>query len=288
MSVSFADVVFKRNIRTYDIGAKVGTRKAIWHGLRRNGPRVDGQRALGSAMGVVRWQFDWARERGSCRIRRFRVFVDVEIILPKWRMEDVFPSQVNDYWQCVKRTVTRHENRHAEIWYETAYRIDKLIATQLRGPLPCHNLKAHVDHKIDPVFQEGRRRQTQFDKADFARRRYAQCRANPKTANRGSSPVLAYAKNVDRRHRSYASLTRPRVASSAEEKPMATRANAATRSAKVAQLLGHEGREQLEPPRKAQSRPTKRGAGWFLAPIYGAHLLWRAALWSIWRGAQNR
>ena len=179
-----ADVVFKSDRVTYEIGANEDTKQSIWRGVRKWGPSVGGERAIGMATGNVRWRYRFSREPGGCRLTQFRVFVDVRLKLPSWRRERTAPQHITRYWQCVKRTVTIHEEGHAEIWRRTGRRINWAVNQMKNVVVPCGEVKSRVNNLAQPIYDRGRRQQATFDREDRRRKRYKLCDRNPLTSNR--------------------------------------------------------------------------------------------------------
>ncbi len=190
-----AEVHYREQVETFEIGIRDGTPEDIWTAIRRYGPLVQGKHAVGSASGQLNWSdLSIARRGGDCRLERHTVGVTVVMTLPEWWRAGRAPDDQRTYWQCIERTVTVHERRHAEIWRETAHAIDRALG-RLDDWTPCNELRAAISTTANRLYQEGASRQRAFDDEDGRRRRYQQCptpaaaadartRASPTTSGR--------------------------------------------------------------------------------------------------------
>ncbi len=170
-----AEVVYDERIENFEIGIRDGTAEDIWTAIRRYGPFIQGQHAVGSATGRLKWSdLSIARRGHDCRLERRAVSVSVVMTLPEWWRARSAPADQLDYWRCIERTVTIHEKRHAEIWRETAHAIDRALG-RLDDWMPCDELRANIGATADRLYREGVSRQHGFDADDRRRQRYQQC-----------------------------------------------------------------------------------------------------------------
>lgn len=176
-----AEVVYRERVEYFEIGVRDGMPEDIWTAIRRYGPFIQGKHAVGSAAGRLKWSdLSIARRGHVCRLEAHVVQVEVVMTLPEWWRARNAPDDQLTYWQCIERTVTVHEQRHAEIWRETAEAIDRAFR-RLDDWMGCDELRAAIGETGNRLFQEGARRQREFDDADRRRRRYEQC-VRPQTA----------------------------------------------------------------------------------------------------------
>ncbi len=172
-----ADVQYRETVRTYDISGLIETPDDIWKGIRRWGPSEMWRSGtvVGTARGLVRTKYQSRRnEAGRCSLTDMTVNVEVLIKLPTWDTIGSAPQHLQQYFACVRRTVTVHENRHAQIWYQTGARIAQASFAELDN-VPCKDFSRRASEVYRRVFMEGRHRQAEFDRADAARRRYDRC-----------------------------------------------------------------------------------------------------------------
>ncbi len=170
-----AEVVYRERVETFEIGVRDGLPEDIWTAIRRFGPFIQGKHAVGSAQGRLKWSgLSIARRGHTCRLEAHTVDVEVVMTLPEWWRARSAPADQLAYWQCIERTVTIHEKRHAEIWRETGEAIDRAFR-RFDDWMPCDELRAAIGETGNRLFQEGARRQRVFDDEDRRRRRYEQC-----------------------------------------------------------------------------------------------------------------
>ncbi|MBX9926929.1 MAG: DUF922 domain-containing Zn-dependent protease, partial [Hyphomicrobiaceae bacterium] len=153
-------------------------RQNLWRAIWRHGPsqgRGLGSTIVGTAQGTVSYQPQVDRHpQQGCRLTDATVKVHVLITLPEWRRARFAPESEIDYWKCVRGTVTVHELRHAQIWRETAEKLDREFG-RLSGWMPCSQLGLEMKASADEIVGAGMRRQRQFDEEDYSRRRYDRC-----------------------------------------------------------------------------------------------------------------
>ncbi len=173
-TLAYGEVVYAEQVETYDVGTRGGTPNDLWKSIGRFGPKLDGSDAIGTTGGSVAWgPYKATRTPQGCVIKDLKVDVSVKILLPEWQLSYTGTPASQAFWDCVVRTVTIHENRHAEIWRETGDRIDRALLGL--GPIPCNDVKSRVDQVARAIHGEGRERQAAFDAEDKRKRRYEQC-----------------------------------------------------------------------------------------------------------------
>lgn len=204
-----SEVIYEERTERFEIGVREETPAAVWAALNRYGPLVDGRGAIGAAKASIRWyDIKIRRTAQGCMVDSAKVHVGVKLILPEWERAWRVTPDMQSYWACVERTVTTHEQRHAEIWRETGERIDRGLRA-LSTPMACDELNVRIGETANRLYREGARRQLEFDEADRARPRYQMCESqrsrNMISADRPSphvaivrSPPAAGASGKDR------------------------------------------------------------------------------------------
>lgn len=174
---ALAQLSYEERIERFEIGVREETPAAIWAALNRYGPLVDGRGAIGAAQARIRW-YDMRTKRSAkgCMLDSAKVHVSVTLILPEWERAWRTSPDMQQYWTCVERTVTTHEQRHAEIWRETGEHIERSLRA-LAVWMPCDELQLRIEDATNGLYKQGQRRQVEFDAADRRRPRYQLCEA---------------------------------------------------------------------------------------------------------------
>lgn len=180
---ALAQLSYEERIERFEIGVRDETPAAIWAALNRYGPLVDGRGAIGAAQARIRW-YDMRTKRSArgCMLDSAKVQVSVTLILPEWERAWRTSPDMQQYWACVERTVTTHEQRHAEIWRETGERIERSLQS-LAAWMPCDELQLRIEDATNGHYKVGQRRQMEFDAADRRRPRYQLCAAQSAREN---------------------------------------------------------------------------------------------------------
>lgn len=172
---ALAGVDFTTRNSYYEISDFIDSRRKLWQAIGMWGPRskIHGS-AIGTARQRIRYDRSVIRSGKRCSISNVNVTVSVVLTLPKWSNRDKASPYLQRYFDCVSRTVTVHEKRHAQISYETGQRLDAALHSELQY-VPCEGFKRRESALVRQIYQHGRMRQRAFDRADYAKPRYQKC-----------------------------------------------------------------------------------------------------------------
>jgi predicted secreted Zn-dependent protease len=169
-----AEVRLRESTEFFDIGFVDGNPDQLWKGLQRNGPFAHTGIIVGTTKSNASLTRTVQQTAKGCLLKSAEVNMTLLVTLPAWSWRNSAPPEHQAYWDCVERTVTIHENRHVEIWKETAHGIDTTLS-ELTVPMPCADLNGRVTEVFNLLMQEGRARQATFDADDRKRQRYEKC-----------------------------------------------------------------------------------------------------------------
>ena len=178
-----AETSYRERIKRFDISGHVNSRRDIWNAIRDWGPSTGGRLIVGTARPRFSYKYNIRREGNRCSAVDIKVGVSVTLRLPEWTFKDTAKPDLQRYFGCILRTVTVHEKRHGEIAYETGQQIEQRMLSQLHGT-SCRTIKSRANEIFRATIAEGGVRQTDFDRRDYARRRYEQC-------NTGTGPQVS-------------------------------------------------------------------------------------------------
>lgn len=101
----------------------------------------------------IRWKFDYIRERGQCRIGKFKITLSTEITFPKWQNPEAADESVRRAWARVAKTIRTHEDGHKANGIEAA----NVLARRLHA-LPafdtCELLYAEISRAGKRIYAE--------------------------------------------------------------------------------------------------------------------------------------
>jgi predicted secreted Zn-dependent protease len=169
-----AEVRLQERTEYFDIGFVSGDADQLWKGLKRNGPFTHTGTIVGTTKGHASVTRTVQQTPTGCFLRSADVNVSLIVTLPAWSWRNNAPPEHQAYWDCVERTVTIHENRHVEIWKETAHRINATLQ-RMTDAMPCAEVTARVSDVFNRQMQDSRGRQATFDADDQKRQRYEAC-----------------------------------------------------------------------------------------------------------------
>ena len=174
-SVAHAETTFRQRAEYFDISGFVNSRKEMWNAIRDWGPSGTGDRLIvGTAQPRFGYSYKFKKQGGRCYVKDLKVTVGVVLRLPEWNAKGLAKPELQRYFDCILRTVTVHEKRHGQIAYETGQRIERALISELDGS-SCKGYKARANSIFHRVIADGGVRQSNFDRRDYARRRYQQC-----------------------------------------------------------------------------------------------------------------
>ena len=175
VSAARAETTFRQRAEYFDISGFVDSRKEMWNAIRDWGPSgTSGKLIVGTAQPRFGYSYKFKKQGGRCYVKDLKVTVGVVLRLPEWNAKGLAKPELQRYFDCVLRTVTVHEKRHGKIAYETGQQIERTLLTELDGS-SCKGYKARANSIFHRVIGNGRTRQNDFDRRDYARRRYQQC-----------------------------------------------------------------------------------------------------------------
>jgi predicted secreted Zn-dependent protease len=135
--------------------------------MMQNGPfnLIVNKRVYAEIEWRYKWNFDYAREPGKCRIGKFTVTLVTTITMPQWQDEANAPAGTRALWPTVVSKIRRHEDGHKAIGVEGA----NVLARRL-GALPayddCQALGAAIRGVGERVVGEYAIAQNAFDRAE--------------------------------------------------------------------------------------------------------------------------
>ena len=174
-----ATLHYEERTEALEIGAAATDRNSIWQAVRRFGPEVDGTHAFGTTGAKISWTRSVQRGPLGCKIKSIDVTMNVSLALPAWQGRSRAAPDMQKYWDCVAKTATTHEKRHAQIWQETGRKLDDELSA-IAEWMPCGQLDDLLKETAERIQTQARSRQAAFDDADRRRPRYEQCKAEPK------------------------------------------------------------------------------------------------------------
>jgi predicted secreted Zn-dependent protease len=192
-----ATLHYEERTEPFEIGAGITDSASLWQAIRRFGPEAGGAHAIGTAGAKTSWTRTLQRGPLGCKLKTIDVTMNVSLALPTWQGRSRAAPDLQKYWDCVAKTVTTHEKRHAQIWREAGHKLDTEL-NALTAWLPCGQLDEQLKETADRIQSEARGRQAAFDDEDRRRPRYEQCKAElKKTADAAETkaPVAADAHN---------------------------------------------------------------------------------------------
>ena len=228
-----SETSYRERIKRFDISGHVKTRRDIWNAIRDWGPSSGGRLIVGTARPRFSYKYKIRQSANRCTATDVKVAVSVTLRLPEWTFKDTAKPDLQRYFGCILRTVTVHEKRHGEIAYETGQQIERRMLSRLQGT-SCSAIQAKAKQIFQATIAEGGERQNDFDRRDYARRRYEQC-------NTGTGPVVSL--NSTPFKRSYANVRTPTKRFDVDDTPppAAPAAQAAPRVGNVAREGGRGG-----------------------------------------------
>lgn len=139
--------------------------RALWDDIERKGPRLGSELAIGLTSANTHWEKAYEpAPSGSCRVRRVKVRVDIEVTLPRWKNSADGPRGLRERWRAFVEAVTRHERRHQEIAISAGRRLRHVISV-MKAP-SCARLRRRASRRAREILREANARQQRFDERD--------------------------------------------------------------------------------------------------------------------------
>ena len=135
--------------------------------MMANGPfnKIVNRRVYAEIAWSYKWKFDYAQDKGRCRIGKFNVTLVTTITMPKWLDEAEAPAETRALWPSVVAKIRTHEDGHKAIGVEGA----NVLARRLSA-LPsyddCAALNAAIQSEGQRMVGEYAISQNAFDRAE--------------------------------------------------------------------------------------------------------------------------
>ncbi|MGH1417230.1 MAG: DUF922 domain-containing protein [Hyphomicrobiaceae bacterium] len=173
---ALAGVNFTTSVQHYELGTDIERWQDIYRAIKKWGPYSHRKNTtvFGQAEGDFKWKYKVRRDGNLCSISNLDINVHVELRLPEWLSKYASTDGAQEVFSCVSQTVTTHENRHAEIWRETANKMHRAAKAGLTR-ISCHKFEDRAGALLRNEYRSGSRRQAKFDTADYKRPRYQKC-----------------------------------------------------------------------------------------------------------------
>lgn len=170
-----AQIVHTERVKTFEIGP-VKNKREIWKGIGLWGPLLGTKSHVGMAAPKFVYRYRWTQKGQQCSLAFNKLELDVTLTLPEWayRNANGTTPELRNYFDCVKKTVTIHEHRHADIWLEELERLEDELVAGLAN-VACDRFQARYKQIYRRSQIRANRRQQAFDKAEYASPRYLRC-----------------------------------------------------------------------------------------------------------------
>ena len=131
------------------------TPRELQDSIRANGPysQIVKQHVNAQIGWRLNWKFDYIRDRGQCRIGKFKIILSTEITFPKWMNPEAADESVRSLWNSVAKDIRTHEDGHKAIGVEGA----NVLARRLRALPPfdtCEELNAEITREGKRIYAE--------------------------------------------------------------------------------------------------------------------------------------
>lgn len=230
-----ARVDFTTRNTYYEISDFIDSRRKLWQAIDMWGPRSNSHRsALGTASRRISHKRRVLRSGKRCSITDVNVTVRVVLTLPQWSKRYRAKPHLQRYFDCISRTVTVHEKRHAQISYETGKRLEAALRSDLLR-VPCDDFRRREGATVRRIIEQGRIRQKTFDRMDYAKPRYQKCH---RMARKQRSPTKRVDIMTQKQHSKSAMLTKKKAAQKNTE---TTKTIDAAREATLRLVIGMAG-----------------------------------------------
>ena len=101
----------------------------------------------------LNWRFDYVRDKGQCKIGKFKIMLRTEITFPKWMNPEAGDESVRSLWKRVSKDIRVHEDGHKANGIEAA----NVLARRLRA-LPefesCEALNTEISREGKRIYAE--------------------------------------------------------------------------------------------------------------------------------------
>ena len=149
------DIRFEVPTRHYKVSAP--TLQHAYLSMRVNNP--------GGFAGWARWKVDYDLDHeeagGRCSIRRVRVHVVGDILMPQWAEEKRVTAEEQAQWRTMYEALKRHEDGHIQHGREFALLLkERLLGI---GTVPCAELKSRAQQEYTQLHGALQRRDADYD-----------------------------------------------------------------------------------------------------------------------------
>jgi predicted secreted Zn-dependent protease len=135
--------------------------------MMTNGPfnRIVNRRVYAEIAWNYRWKFDYAQDKGRCRIGKFSVTLVTTITMPRWMDEADAPAETRALWPSVVAKIRTHEDGHKAIGVEGANVLARRLGA-LSSYDTCAALGAAIRSEGERLVGEYAISQNAFDRAE--------------------------------------------------------------------------------------------------------------------------
>lgn len=149
------DVRFEVPTRHYTVSAPTLGRAYL--SMRANNP--------GGFAGWARWKVDYDLDHeeagGRCSVRRVRVHVVGDILMPQWAEEKQVAAEEQAQWRAMYAALKRHEDGHIQHGREFALLLkERLLGL---GTVPCRELAPRAQQEYTQLHGNLQRRDADYD-----------------------------------------------------------------------------------------------------------------------------
>ncbi len=146
---------------TYAVTGRNGAE--IMKSMNQNGPRQGLQaRAMAATRYDVKWNMDWSKSGGSCRLKSADATLYITYRYP--RLAGKVSPDLQQRWKKFFTGVRVHEEQHGRIAQEMVHAAQAAVANTASANDPgCARTQAQVHQRVQSVYANYEGRQRQFD-----------------------------------------------------------------------------------------------------------------------------
>jgi predicted secreted Zn-dependent protease len=138
--------------------------------MYKNGPfnQIVMQHVIAECGWKFNWKFDYVRDKGQCRIGKFKITLSTEITFPKWKNPQDADDKARDIWARSAIEIRKHEDGHKATGIQAA----NVLARRLKA-LPsfdtCEELNAAISREGKQIYHEYSLIDRAFDRTEALR-----------------------------------------------------------------------------------------------------------------------
>ena len=130
--------------------------------LARLGPKTAEGSFHAFTSWYVKWNYDYERSSGGCRLGPVRTTVTVNYRLPKWSRPRA-PNEIAQKWDAYSIALRAHEDGHRDIGVETGRAVARALAALPRQST-CELIETLADTTGERILQQARVREAAYDR----------------------------------------------------------------------------------------------------------------------------